>query len=103
MPISKFALFCPMVKACDVLTPRWTLLILTEMSSGSTRFSDIRRGVPGISPTLLSKRLKHLEAKGLIERVADNATGAVDYVLTEAARELEPILEALGRWSYRNT
>ena len=103
MPISKFALFCPVVKACEVLEPRWTLLILTEMWWGSTRFNDIRRGVPGISPTLLSKRLKQLEANGLVERVEDPATGTVDYVRTRAAIELEPIIEALGKWAYRNT
>lgn len=103
MPISKFALFCPLVKAYEILEPRWTLLILTEMWWGSTRFNDIRRGVPGISPSLLSKRLKQLETGGLIERVEDPATGAIDYIRTDCARELEPILEALGKWAYRNT
>ncbi|MEP9390600.1 helix-turn-helix domain-containing protein [Mesorhizobium sp. KR9-304] len=103
MPINKFALFCPMVRACDMLEPRWTLLILAEMATGVTHFNDIRRGVPGISPGLLSKRLKQLEANGLVERIADEASAAVDYVRTDAARELDPIMEALGRWSYRNT
>ena len=56
-----YGFFCPTAKACEVLEPRWTMLILSEMSSGSTRFNDIRRGVPGISPTLLSKRLKEME------------------------------------------
>ena len=102
MPISKLALFCPVVKACDVLEPRWTLLILTEMWWGSTRFNEIRRGVPGISPTLLSQRLKQLEAHGLIERIEDRATGTVEYVRTRAGRELEPIIQALGEWAYRN-
>ncbi|WP_306132165.1 winged helix-turn-helix transcriptional regulator [Roseivivax marinus] len=103
MPINKTALFCPMLMACKVLEPRWTMVILTEMWCGSTRFNDIRRGVPGISPTLLSKRLKELEAQGLVERVADPATGTVDYLRTEAAKELEPILDALGKWAYRHT
>ena len=103
MPISKFALFCPMVRACDLLGPRWTLLILTEMATGSTHFNDIRRGVPGISPGLLSKRLRQLEENGLIERLVDGASSAIEYVPTAAARELDPIMEALGRWSYRNT
>ncbi len=102
MPISKLALFCPVVKACEVLEPRWTLLILTEMWWGSTRFNEIRRGVPGISPSLLSQRLKQLEARGLVERIEDPATGTVDYVRTQAARELEPIIQALGEWAYRN-
>lgn len=102
MPISKYTLFCPVVKACEVLEPRWTILILTEMWWGSTHFNDIRRGVPGISPTLLSKRLKQLEANGLVERVEDKATGSIEYIRTRVAIELEPIIEALGKWAYRN-
>ena len=58
--------FCPVAKACELLQPRWTLLILGEMWSGSTRFNDIHRGVPGMSPTLLSRRLKEMEAGGQI-------------------------------------
>ena len=92
-----------MALAAEVLGDRWTLLILTEMWWGSTRFNDIRRGVPGISPTLLSKRLKQLEAHGLVERVEDSASGTVEYIRTQAAIELEPIIEALGKWAYRNT
>lgn len=103
MPINKTALFCPMLMACKVLEPRWTMVILTEMWCGSTRFNDIRRGVPGISPTLLSKRLKELEAHGLVERIENRAAGTVDYLRTEAARDLEPILDALGKWAYRHT
>jgi DNA-binding HxlR family transcriptional regulator len=103
VPINKFALFCPVMKACEILEPRWTLLILTEMWWGSTRFNDIRRGVPGISPTLLSKRLKELEACGLIERVEDKSTGAIDYLRTEMAIDLEPIIQALGNWAYKHT
>lgn len=103
MPIRKTALFCPVLMACEVLEPRWTMVILTEMWCGSTRFNDIRRGVPGISPTLLSKRLKQLEARGLVERIEDPASGTVEYLRTGAARELEPILDALGKWSYRHT
>lgn len=103
MPLNKTALFCPMLMASKVLEPRWTMAILTEMWCGSTRFNDIRRGVPGISPTLLSKRLKELATHGLIERVEDPATGMVDYLRTEAAKDLEPILDALGKWAYRHT
>lgn len=97
-----YNLFCPLAMACEALEPRWTLLILAELWDGSTRFNEIRRGVPGISPTLLSRRLKEMERKGLIERVADPASGAVDYVRTPLAVELEPIMTALGDWSYRN-
>ncbi len=90
---------CPISHACDVLEPRWTIPILTEMWNGSTRFNDIRRGVGSISPTLLSKRLKELEKQGLVERIEDTATGQVDYVRTQRAIDLEPVLDALGSWA----
>lgn len=102
MPIDKHALFCPVLKACEALEPRWTLPILTEMMWGSARFNEIRRGVPGISPTLLSKRLREMQAHGLVERVENRITGTVDYLRTESSRELEPIIVALGKWAYRN-
>jgi DNA-binding HxlR family transcriptional regulator len=56
--------FCPVAVACEMLEPRWTMLILCEMWSGSTRFSEIQRGVPGMSPSLLSKRLREMTEQG---------------------------------------
>lgn len=102
MATKSYSLFCPLAMACELIEPRWTILILTEMWTGASRFNDIRRGVPGISPTLLSKRLKEMEAKGLIERVEDSAKGTVDYIRTPLAIELEPALDQLGEWAYRN-
>jgi len=102
MATKKYALFCPIAMACEVLEPRWTILILVEMWCGATRFNDIKRGVPGISPTLLSKRLKEMEANGLIERIENTAKGTVDYIRTPLAEELEETLELLGDWAYRN-
>lgn len=97
-----FGIICPITHACALLEPRWTIQILSEMWSGSSRFNDIRRGIGNISPGLLSRRLKEMEAKGLIERVEDRATGAVDYVRTAMAVELEPALNALAVWAQRN-
>lgn len=94
--------FCPVAKACEVLEPRWTLLLLCEMWSGSTRFNEIRRGVPGISPTLMSKRLKEMEERGLIARTENKSTGDINYKTTAIADELEPIVHALGEWAHRN-
>ncbi|MBY3389053.1 winged helix-turn-helix transcriptional regulator [Rhizobium laguerreae] len=94
--------FCPVSKACELLEPRWTLLILCEMWSGSTRFNEIRRGVPGMSPTLMVKRLREMEANGLIVRSQNDATGDIAYRTTEMAKELEPIVHALGKWAHRN-
>lgn len=94
--------FCPIAKACEVLEPRWTLLILHEMWNGSSRFNEIRRGVPGMSPTLLSKRLKEMENRGLMSRKESKKSGNIDYTLTKVALELKPIVHALGQWAHRN-
>lgn len=94
--------FCPIAKACELVEPRWTLLILHEMWNGSSRFNEIRRGVPGMSPTLLSKRVKDMEIRGLVSRTQNTKTGHVDYALTAIAKELMPIVKALGQWAHRN-
>src|SRR5262245_26943473 len=80
-----YGLLCPISHASEVLGPRWTIQILTELWNGSTRFNDIRRGVGNISSGLLSKRLKELEVVGLIERIEDKAAGTVAYIRTEKA------------------
>ncbi len=92
--------FCPIAKASEILTERWTPLVLRELIAGSRRFNDLRRGVPLMSPALLSKRLKQLERAGLVQRRAGSG-GASEYVPTAAARELEPIIEMLGEWGQR--
>ncbi len=97
-----FGLFCPTSKASEVLMPRWTIQILGELWDGSTRFNEIRRGLPGISPTLLAKRLREMQDSGLVDRVEDPATGTIDYIRTEKAAELDPILHALARWAQRH-
>lgn len=94
--------FCPIAKACELIEPRWTLLLLSEMWSGSTHFNEIRRGVPGMSPTLMSKRLKQLEENGLVIRSINGRTGEITYVPTDIANELAPIVKELGRWAHRN-
>lgn len=94
--------FCPIAKACELIEPRWTLLLLSEMWSGSTHFNEIRRGVPGMSPTLMSKRLKQLEENGLVTRSINGRTGEITYVTTDIANELAPIVKELGRWAHRN-
>lgn len=102
MKSKPYGIVCPITHACEVLEPRWTIPIISEMWGGSTRFNDIRRGVGNISPALLSKRLKELEAHGLIERLEDPATGQVDYIRTQRAIDLEPALDALGKWAQCN-
>lgn len=96
--------FCPVAMAGEILGARWTLLLLREMIAGSTRFNDMRRGVPRMSPALLSKRLKELEEAGVVQRVASRREpGILEYHLTPAGRELRPIIEAIGVWGHRWT
>jgi DNA-binding HxlR family transcriptional regulator len=102
MPNDSYNQFCPVSKACEVLEPRWTLLLLCEMWAGSTRFNEIRRGVPGMSPTLMSRRLRQMEERGLIVRSENAATGDITYRTTKIANELEPIVNSLGHWAHRN-
>lgn len=92
---------CPVAMVCQVLEPRWTLLVLCEMWSGSTHFNDIRRGMPTMSPTLLSKRLKQMEKNGLIYRSV-TGSGGIEYKTAPKTNELEPIIFALGKWAHRN-
>ena len=94
--------FCPVAKACEILEPRWTMLILSELWQGTTRFNEIRRGLPGISPTLLSKRLKEMEHNGLIRRIETVSAGEAGYVTTEMADELKSVVHAFGKWAHRN-
>jgi DNA-binding HxlR family transcriptional regulator len=97
-----YGLICPISLACEILEPRWTIQILTELWNGSTRFNDIRKGVGNISSALLSKRLKEMEALGLVERVESKAAGTVDYFRTEKAIRLEPAMNALAEWAQCN-
>jgi len=99
MAAKPYGLYCPTSKACEVLMPRWTIQILGELWGGSTRFNEIKRGLPGISPTLLTKRLKEMQEDGLLERVEDRAAGSIDYIRTEKAAELDTILTGLAKWA----
>ena len=99
--MKKYGSFCPIAKAAEILTERWTVLVLRDMLQGSGAFTDLRRGVPMMSPTLLSKRLQTLEAANLIVREASPGGGHWQYRPTKAAEELQPIIEAIGHWGQR--
>ena len=88
--------------AAEILCTRWTVVLLRELIAGSTRFNELRRGVPRMSPALLSQRLKDLEAAGIISRARASADpGVFEYQLTASGRELTPIVEAFGVWGQR--
>ena len=91
--------FCPMAKAMEVLDERWTMLVVRELLAGSCHFNDLRRGVPKMSPALLSKRLKSLARAGVIERT--EVDGRACYRLTLSGQELRGVVEALNAWGAR--
>ena len=94
--------FSPVAMAAEVLESRWTLLIIRELCLGSKHFNDIRKGVPKMSPTLLSKRLKELEWHGILKRVASpKGSRKSMYVLTQAGNELFDVINAIGSWGKR--
>lgn len=94
-----YGMICPITRACDVLEPRWTIPILVSLWAGETRFNDLRRAIGSISPALLSRRLKEMEEKGLVTRIEDRASGTVDYIRTDLAISLEPVLDGLAKWA----
>jgi len=91
--------YCPIAKATEVVGERWTNLVIRELAAGSHTFNDLRRGLPLMSPSLLSSRLKTLEEAGVVERIA--AEGHVDYTLTDSGEELAKIIWQLGTWGHR--
>jgi len=94
--------FCPVAMAAEILCTRWTMLVLRELVAGSKRFNDLRRGVPRMSPALLSQRLKELEAANVIARTPSvTEPGVFEYHLTASGRELEPLVQAFGIWGQR--
>ena len=94
--------FCPVAMAAEILCTRWTVVVLREMIAGSTRFNDLRRGVPRMSSALLSQRLKSLEQSGVIARVKVlGKPGLFEYQLTRAGHDLRPLIESFGVWGQR--
>jgi DNA-binding HxlR family transcriptional regulator len=94
--------FCPVAMAAEILCKRWTVLLLREMGAGSTRFNDLRRGVPRMSPALLSQRRNEFVQAGGVSRERGKGEGAAwDYRLTASGRELTPVIMALGVWGHR--
>lgn len=92
--------FCPVAMASEILCSRWTVLVLRELLCGTTRFNELRRGVPRMSPALLSKRLKELERAGVVV-AAPGERGVVEYTLSPAGEDLRPIVLGMGFWGQR--
>ena len=97
--MKSYGQFCSFARSLDLLGERWTLLIVRELLNGSTRFNDLRRGIPRVSRTMLSARLRELCDAGVVSRSAgDNGP---TYALTESGQELGAVVRELGTWGQR--
>jgi DNA-binding HxlR family transcriptional regulator len=93
-----YAQYCPIAKASEILGDRWTLLIVRELLGGANGFNELQRGLPGISRSVLTDRLRSLERAEVVERRTGPKGRTLGYRLTTAGRDLEPVVQALGEW-----
>lgn len=102
MPQFRYSQMCPLARAAEIVGERWTLLIVRELLLGSWRFSDLRRRLGDVSPSVLTERLETLEAKELIrQRELPPPAASSVYELTEIGRTLEPVVMELARFGLR--
>lgn len=99
--MTDYGQFCPVAKATEVIGEKWTMLILRELLMGTTRFNDFQRALSRISPTLLTKRLKHLEERGILIKKKISGQKGYEYRLTRSGKELAPLIETLAIWGMR--
>ncbi|HEX3792058.1 MAG TPA: winged helix-turn-helix transcriptional regulator [Pseudonocardiaceae bacterium] len=93
---------CGTARALDVIGERWAVLVVRELLFGPKRFTDLSRGLPGMSQNVLSQRLRELAEAGVLRRTRlGPPAGGTAYELTQRGRALEPILLELGRWGSR--
>jgi DNA-binding HxlR family transcriptional regulator len=93
-----YAQYCPIAKGSEILGDRWTLLIVREMLGGASGFNELQRGLPGISRSVLTERLRSLERAEIVERRTGPKGRTLEYRLTPAGRDLEPVVQAIGEW-----
>jgi DNA-binding HxlR family transcriptional regulator len=92
------AQYCPVARATETLGDRWTVLIVREMLGGASGFNELQRGLPGISRSVLIDRMRALERDKVIERRTGPKGRTLEYRLTPAGRDLQPVLQAIGEW-----
>ncbi len=98
----RYGQYCPVAQALEILGDRWTLLIVRDLLTGTRHFNDLARGLPGISRGLLAGRLRRLQETGIVARRAyPGGRNATEYMLTEAGRDLQPVIGALLSWGAR--
>jgi len=97
----EYGQYCPVARATEIVADRWTPLIIRELLAGIRHFNDLDRGLPGISRALLVDRLRRLERTKLLERRQSAEGRVTEYHLTPAGRELQRVIDVLGRWGAR--
>jgi DNA-binding HxlR family transcriptional regulator len=100
MPSRTYGQFCALAMALDVIGDRWTLLIVRELViRGPSRWTDLKKGLPGIAANLLADRIRELEENGIVSHEqAQRPRKTTLYALTARGRELKPVLQAINRW-----
>src|SRR3977135_967513 len=93
--------YCPLARGAEVLGDRWTLLIIREMLHGGSSFNEPERFLPGISRSVLAQRLRYLGRMGLLDHRPGTVGQRPEYQLTEAGRDLQPVVEVIGNWGAR--
>jgi DNA-binding HxlR family transcriptional regulator len=95
----EYGQFCTVARGAEIFGERWTPLVIRELMCGTTRFNELRRGLPRMSVTLLVQRLRNLEKLGVVKRT--RSKHGHEYHLTPAGEDLKPIVRALGHWGAR--
>jgi len=98
---TSYGQFCPVARAAEIVASRWTPLVLRELIVGSTKFNELRNGLPQMSPSLLSKRLSELEEAGIINKIKAVKGRGHEYHITNSGKELTPIIMTLGVWGQK--
>src|SRR2546423_7124663 len=93
--------YCPVARAAEILADRWTVLIIRELLADINQFNELERGLPGMSRTLLTERLRRLERTGVLERRAASRGKPTQYRLTDAGRDLQRVVDLFGEWGAR--
>jgi DNA-binding HxlR family transcriptional regulator len=96
--MKSYGQYCPVAMSLEILGDRWTLLIVRDLLRGVGHFNDLARGLPGVSRTLLASRLKLLVREGIVERLASDDGTNIEYRLTGAGRDLQPVVDAFVMW-----
>jgi len=90
---------CPVTACAEILSGKWTILLIRDLADGRSRFCELERSLEGISPRTLSLRLRALEEQGIIERKTfPEVPPRVEYTLTDKGRGLVPIIEDMRKY-----